>query len=518
MGSVETVQSESGISDNSPPKTDLKFLVPLVIALSLIYALFVAAAMQRRVWYDELFTLDIASASTPTRVMELIHKWDLNPPLSYFLSRWSVQIFGHGKFGLRLPSILEFYTASLFLFAFIRKRIGDAFALFSISILWEGPLFYYAVEARPYALLLMFFSILLYCWDRATSPDRPAWALAGTFFATLGLLLSHVFAPLSLAAIFGAEAVRFARTKKADISLWIALLLPCLAMLTYIPLFRIYRPVIFPYPDQASFTRIGGFFKEAIWDSTAVLYASMLGFAIFRSRREKDRLTPVTPELLTIGCVLLCTPAVLNMVLMHGHRAFWPRYCITAAAATSIIYVFLFAYRSRAGRASGYAAAALILLYGSYNAAHTMRRGAVPGDSSALMTIKPELPLVVENGLTFFEMNQFEDTGLLSRSYYLKDRPAAVRYSHSTLFEDFEPPDRLDSEFHIRANVDNYASFISRHPQFLMFTSGNGTYWLVRKLRADGEQIEKIADVNVPYLDSEIYLVTIRNPETNSHE
>jgi hypothetical protein len=517
MGVVEAVQDESGLSDSLVPKTAPKFLLPAVVALSVIYVFFVAAAMQRHLWYDELFTFDIASASTPGRVMELIHKWDLNPPLSYFLSRWSMQIFGHAKLGVRLPSIIEFYAASLFLFAFASKRIGSILASFGVLILWEGPLFYYAVEARPYALLLMFFSMLLFCWDRAISPNRQFWSLVGTFFATLGMLLSHVFAPLSLSAIFIAEVVRFERTRKTDLSLWIALSLPCLAMLTYIPLFQIYKPVIFPYIDQASFVQIRLFFQQAIWDSTAVLYATMFAYAVSwnhleKGQLEKGQLVRIPREISTVACVLFSTPIILNLVLMHGQRAFWPRYCITASAAICIIYAFLFASRSRVGRAGGCVAAAVLLAFGLRNAVYTIRHGGQAGDGSMLTTIRPDLPLVIENGLTFFEMNQFEDGSLLNRAYYLKDRPAAIRYSHGTLFEDFEPPDRLDPEFHIRGHVKDYGSFIAQHPHFLMLTSGNGAYWLVHKLHADGEQVEKVADVNIPYRETELYLVTVSKP------
>jgi hypothetical protein len=284
-------------------------------------------------------------------------------------------------------------------------------------------------------------------------------------------------------------------------------------MLTYIPLFRIYRPVIFPYADQASFGQISLFFQQAVWDSSAVLYASMLALATSRNRLEKGALALVPPELKTIACVLLCTPIIVNLVLMPGHRAFWPRYCITAAFATCVIYAFLFAYRSGVGRRGGYVAATVVLLFGLRNAMHALQHSDQSHDGSILNSIEPSLPLVVENGLTFFEMNQFEGTNLLNRAYYLKDRPAAIRYSHGTLFEDFEPPDRLDPEFHIRAHVDNYGHFIAQHPHFLMLTSGNGAYWLVRKLRADGEHIEKVADVNIPYRDSELYLVTVRKPD-----
>lgn len=519
-GVTQTIRDERGVSNDSVPKNGPKngpkISLLIFISFSLIYVLFVATAMHRRVWYDELFTLDIARASTPSRVMELIRKWDLNPPLSYFLSRWSMAVFGQGRLGLRLPSIVEFYTASVFLFAFSRKRIGNGFALFAISILWEGPLFYYAVEARPYALLVMCFSILIFCWDRATSPNRPIWSLVGTFFGALGMLLSHVFAPLTLAAIFVGEGIRFARNRKTDIALWTVLLLPCLAILLYIPLFRIYRPVLFPFKDQAALWQIREYFMHGVWDDRVILYATVLAFIVPRGNRESRRSAPFPLEQRAAALFLLFMPILLNLMLMHNQRAFWARYCITTSVTLCLAYAFLLAYRMDVGQRAGYVAAGVVLLFGLLNVVTVMRSDARPGRGIALAMVRPDLPLVIENGLTFFEMNHFEDSSLMNRVHYLEDRQAAIKYSHSTLFDDFEPPQRLDPEFHIRAQVDDYASFLSHHPQFLMLANRTGVYWLVSKLRDDGEEIEKISAVDVPYTETEVYLVTVRKSATGN--
>ena len=518
-GVTATVRDERDVSNDSIPKNgprnDSKISLLIFISLSLIYVLFIVAAMHRRVWYDELFTMDIARASTPSRVMELIRRWDWNPPLGYFLSRWSMNIFGQGKLGLRLPSIVEFYIASLFLFAFTRKRIGDAFAVLAILVLWEGPIFYYAVEARPYAALVMSFSILVFCWDRATSPNRPIWSLVGTFFGTLGMLMSHVFAPLTLAAIFIGEGTRFARSRKTDIVLWIALLLPCAAMLLYIPMFRIYRQVLFPYYDQASLRQIQQFFMLRVFDNSVILYATLLAFIVSRGNRAR-RLAPFPLEQLAAAFFLLALPILLNLMLMHNERAFWPRYCITTSVTLCLVYAFLGAYQTDVGQRGAYAAAGVVLLFGLWNVVSAMRGDATPGRVTTLAIVRPDLPLVIENGITFFEMNHFEDNGVMNRVHYLEDPQADIKYAHSTLFDDFETPKRLAPEFHIHAQIDDYASFLSQHSQFLMLTNRRGVYWLVAKLHHDGEEIEKISDVDVPYTESEVYLVTVRKPATDN--
>jgi Dolichyl-phosphate-mannose-protein mannosyltransferase len=493
-----------------------------IIALSAIYAILIFAAMQRRVWYDELFTFDIARAATFPRLIELTRKWDLNPPLSYVLSRWSMIIFGAGKVGLRLPSILEFYAASLFLFAFARKHIGNAFALLAVLTLWNSTFFYYATEARPYALLLMCFSVVLYNWDRAIAPRRSTWTLVWVFFGSLGTLLSHVFAPLTLASIFVAEFVRFAHRRKADVWLWVALLLPCLAMVTYIPLFQTYSSVLFPPDLQASFHQIRQFYESTMWDGLAVpvIYGLLLAFAINRSRPQAVSPSRVWLEHTALATYLVLTPILLNIVLMRGHRIFWPRYCITAGVAAYLVCAFVFAYRSGIGRRGAYAVVATLAAAGMLHSFSSLRLGTGSSDASVLNDIKPDLPVVDADGFTFFEMNHFEEPRLLNRVYFLKDRASAIRYGNDTLFEDFEPPDRLGPDFPIHAHVDDYQSFIQQHKQFLVLGTPDhwaGT-WLLDRLVDDGSRVEKIRTLDIPYNGRQLYLVSVLQPQSETHQ
>jgi hypothetical protein len=49
-----------------------------------------------------------------------------------------------------------------------------------------------------------------------------------------------------------------------------------------------------------------------------------------------------------------------------------------------------------------------------------------------------------------------------------------------------------------------------------MLANRTGVYWLVSKLRDDGEEIEKISAVDVPYTETEVYLVTVRKSATGN--
>ena len=218
----------------------------MLAALTLLYVVAVLEANRRFVWFDELYTLDLARAKTIPLIWQLIRRFDLQPPAVYLLSRFSMELFGQSPFGLRFPSMVEFYLGSMALFFFVRRKVGISYAAAAVLILWLGATFRYATEARAYALLMMSFSTLLLCWDIATTSEKRRLALWGVAISNLVMLTAHIFAPLSLFPFLAAELARFSRTRKADFALWAALLLPTAAMTIYIPLLQGYGGLYFP--------------------------------------------------------------------------------------------------------------------------------------------------------------------------------------------------------------------------------------------------------------------------------
>jgi len=485
--------------------------LPYLIAITVIYIALAFAAGHRRIWYDELFTLDIARAPSAAKLIEFTSKWDLNPPPSYFLARWSTDIFGAGKLGLRLPSMLEFYIASLFLFAIVRRYLGNAFAMFAVFVLWDSPYFYYAAEGRPYALLLMSFMGLLYFWELAIRPRRSNLALAGVLFFAVCLVISHVFAPLSLAGIYLAEMVRTVRKKKIDIALWLALLLPCAAMTIYIPLFHAYGGVVFPAAFQASPTMVWLLYHDNLWTGLTVdllcAYAVLVIVTMLRGRGDAETIYKIAPEQVAVAIYILATPLLLNVALMRGHGAFWPRYVITCGAVAYLVIAFLFAYGTRAGRKTVYAACVVLVFFAAIKASRGLSHGG-PHDASAFAAIRPGLPMVDASGEVFFEMNHYESPEFLHGLYYLKDHEAAMKYAHASMYDTHEPPDLLPPEFEVRAHVEQYSAFVAQHPRFLVVgRPDNPQDWLLAKLQDDGAEVEYIGNVSIPYADSQVFLV-----------
>ena len=173
-------------------------------------------------------------------------KFDFQLPSGYLVNGFFDAVWRYRKSALRFllyVGVLRRQCGSLLL---CTCKVGIAYSAVALLILWMGETFPYATEARPYALLMMFFALLLLCWDLATSSQKRYLPLWGAGIANLGMLGAHVFGLFSLLPFLAAEAVRFQRTRKSDPALWAALLLPTVVVALYLPLFHGYEAIYFP--------------------------------------------------------------------------------------------------------------------------------------------------------------------------------------------------------------------------------------------------------------------------------
>src|SRR5450755_221556 len=179
-GCVADYRSDLLPHAHTPLAKDSEFWF-ILASLTAIYVTALYFTAQRFVWFDELCTFDVARAPSLHTLSQWVLKFDNNPPTVYLLSRVSMWIFGPTPFGLRLPSMLEFYFGSVSMLVYLRRKVGNAVAAFGVVIWWSSSSFYYASEARVYALVFMSFACLLLAWDTATKrADRTValWCVA----------------------------------------------------------------------------------------------------------------------------------------------------------------------------------------------------------------------------------------------------------------------------------------------------------------------------------------------------
>ena len=480
----------------------------VTVALTFLYVVTVAIGNRRYVWFDELCTFEIARSASLRQLLHRVLTFDCNPPTVYLLSRGSMSIFGPTSFGLRFPSMLEFYFGSMAILLYVRRKVGIAFAALAVLLLWAAaPTLYYAVEARTYALTFLSFACLLLSWDTAVRAQPRLLALFGVAISTLFLVVAHVFAPFTLFAFIVAEAVRFLRRRKPDYPLWAALLLPMSAMLIYLPLISSCGRVVFNV--FASFNTIVIFFETTL--GVPIISAVLLMILLIPTgAASKTTTTRFSSEEATLLACLFLSPILLNLVLMVRQETFYNRYGLTTQVAIVVALSILLPSRMRLNRWAAYAGSMLLILFLLKTQVWHIVRYPVPRNAAFLETIHPDLPLVTEEGQVFMEMNRYENATLLSRLYYLKDPQASMEYEHTNIFQEFEAPDAMKKAgFPIVANVAPYATFVEQHRQFLLL--GSSVQYVFTKLRLSGATIAFVGDYkgNMPYLDTTLYLVTM---------
>ena len=519
----------------------------VALILTLLYCAFVfKRALQRPLWHDELFTLYIAQSRTLAEMWRVLRTVDLNPPLSCVLARAALAAFKPPMLACRIPSMLAFLVASLLLFSFLKRKTTAIYASLGVLLLWNSRFFDYATEARPYALMLAFTTIMLLGWQHATRDGRRWPSLLILTFGGFGLLLSHVFGICALAAFWLAEAVRCYLRRKCDWALWACLSLPLIGCITYLPLIHTQSVALYPPQWQPSVERTTLMYQNQVQAVFLPLLIMLLLAAAWR-RKPSTRMFPLNiPEcVLLVG--LLLELVEVSLLLARSHGALAERYGIMVVIPLTVLPVLTLAWGSRCNAMAGVLLTAYLILslyvpprviaveelptilspkqtaqvvqwvfplplaerpvkyldasYGTSRSEPPVRlRGG-------LDDVQPELPIVAASPSTFLEMDNREGDKIVRRLYYLTDREAATQIAHHTLFESYAELKRV---FPIRATIERYQDFVRAYPRFLVIgTYGYPGDWLLQKLQADGATARLAWRLELAYKDKDVYEISM---------
>jgi hypothetical protein len=130
----------------------------VVLLSAAAFAASLWASWQRPVWHDELYTLWLARMPLPDLLAAL--KVDSGPPLHYLLCHLLYLLVGWqegsalGTFVVRLPSVVAFALLPWVVWWGTRQMPAARFWGPLLVVAWL-PMFYFATEARAYALLAL---------------------------------------------------------------------------------------------------------------------------------------------------------------------------------------------------------------------------------------------------------------------------------------------------------------------------------------------------------------------------
>ena len=515
----------------------------------------------RHLDHDELFTFYIAQASNIGQLLKLTRTIDLHPPLSYLLVRSSFAIFGVSAWSCRLPFFVAFLATSALLYSFVNRLLSPIYGLIAILILWSSPYARLATEARPYAMVLCFSAVLLVNWHEIVKEDGQSanpWALAMVMAGGFGLLLSHVLGVLAYGAFLAAEIICLWKRQKPNWQLWVTLLIPLIAVVSYLPLIRNRSDILFSEYSQASPRRLAICYWEHLRYLVTPLILIVLIAAVwpYISKRRHtapprdSRLADVPLQSLLL--LLFLVPLEIEVLFARTGTPFYERYGVVALIPCAIFPALVLGYRTHCSRLAGGSVAVLLAILLILNtsgqawliehlssaarpqvAARLLYLVALPPVAppplklptvpsyleSALNSatnvryldaVDPSIPLVAGSGPTFLELDNYQDAALRRRLYLLTNHEAASSIVHNTVFDHYEI---VKAAFPIGGQVEPYCAFLRQHPQFLVLGGYNyPDTWLLRKLELDGARLNIVGTYDDGVIEEhQIYRVSLEN-------
>jgi len=486
---------------------------------------------------DELYTYRIARAGSLRQMLTLMRETDLHPPLSYLLERMSLWLGGvqalHGLGGrwlfARLPSVLAGLAASLALFAFVRRSLGNLFSLVGVAVFWFSPAIDTAWQNRPYMLWLALLSALMLSWSRAVKPGRTGWAITGVAASVAGMTMTHMFGLACVFPFLAVEAAKWWRVRRTDWPLWLALTLPCLLGVSYAYQVTHFGGTLFPAAYLPSVQAGFGMYTGMVTDLSVILGCCIVAAMILptdmgtqRRVRSRNFAEGRDELMLLVGIALL--PALLLTAAAVRQTQFFARYGMCGILAVSALAPWAMQRKLRGSRAI--ATLLVFSLFGNIAARIVTDSATFGGDGEgrhltgvhplALKDLDQHLPIVAASALTFTEMTDREPDRIAQRTYYLTGGGMAVRYGHATIFEGEA---RIHELMGMRGEVEPMGEFVDAHKQFYLI----GTYtsdeeWLPRALVAqkqvDVRYLGKFASTYMA--GDDVYLVTMATPPAGS--
>ena len=467
-------------------------------------------------WHDEMYTAILSQLPDSQALSRALSDGvDGNPPLFYYLTRFSRVLIPDDHVAYRTPSIAGFLLVLVCIYAIVSTRVDRLSALAASSLLLALPVASYAYEARPYTPMVACVCCAVLAWQRVGHGHRNEWALG---IGLAGALSFHYYAALAWPAFIAAECARWYVRKTCRPRVWVALCLGALPLVLFrdhlATLREVYGQNLWapPSPVQVITGSDWLFGVRHLGFVLVMGIATGIAYRIVSLRSPPQRLNTSTSEntaerwtgiteeeVLSLGLLAVPAIGVTVATIMGGDLD--PRYMLTAVVGGAIGVGLLLG--------SAVAPIRWFVLFASLGA-YALR---VPGPASELLagtlvqrrvvaaqlletTIRKHtnlgVPIVVSDGLQYLPLTRYIAPDLRHDLYALVDPTSAVDYVGS---------DSVDRNLqllrgYVPLQIVDYADFASAHRSFLMVSSGERFDWLPTRLVRDGHDVTLVANEN----------------------
>jgi hypothetical protein len=465
-----------------------------------------AGAATRPFSFEEIVTLAVNGQPSLKAVWAaLASAVDAQPMGFYLFERAGTALVQNPHFGLRLPAILAFPCTLICVFLYIKKRSGELIGCLCAVLLLSTMLFSrYAIEGRPYSLLMACIAFALVCYQHLPSAF---W----TVMLGLSLALAesiHPYAVFAMAPFGLAEAVVFLITRRFRWSVWLALAMGTVPLVGFWPLLANVRAVYGGYlKNDYSFRGIpatyGAYF---LTDSgygvafAAVCIAAVIalrlwpqhtGTAVSVSRNEEQ-----SEGILLAGFV--CLPLITYSVVRVMHGGMRDAYAMAAILGMCLAVGCMLTLVKRVGLV-------LFAVFLAFNVG--LREFKFWESAHSLHLVKPteslaafvrstgyensDLPIVIASGMTYPQLAYYATGSIAHRLVYLTDNEKAIHYQGGDSID--KSVELLGKYMHLQAR--DYTEFTSAHPVFLVFGGepGYANTWLAQHLSRQDYSVKAVA-------------------------
>jgi hypothetical protein len=461
----------------------------------------IVAAATKPFWFDELLTLTVSSLPSMKAVWTaLAHALDGQPPGFYFVERNFVTAVHSKEIALRLASIITFPVTLVCVFIYAKKRSGETIALLCAFLLLLTSLFTrYAVEARPYSMMIACFAFALVCYQRV---PNPLWTVL--FAVTLAIAQTlHHYSVLSMVPFGIAETVFLARAKKFRWQVWLALVVGAVPLLFFWPLLAQLKAAVgVHYYERYSYSAVpgtyGAFFLTDSAFATAVVavaVAGIIGSRFLRRTETPSKISDLDAAEGTLLLSLTLLPLIAFTIVNVMHGGMRDAYILASLLGIALALAGALSI-ARPGVVAMFAVfvffSVAVREYKFWRSDHSLHFRSPAADVQEFVEKNgnPKLPVVISSGMRYTPLNCYASPAFAKRMFYLMDKDKLYKY---------EGTDTFDKTVEILGNymplqVRDFSEFTAEHPEFLLYTEepDDGGTWLPIYLSREAESMRTV--------------------------
>ena len=417
-------------------------------------------AATRFFWTDEIITIAVSSLSSPSAIWSSLKEaTDGNPPAFYIIESALASVTGDPHVSFRVASVLGLLLTSIALFIFVRRSVGAIGGLLAATMPLLTPLFSFAIEARPYSVVLACLAWAMVTWQNVARPWRPV-GLALLLMTAVSL---HFFALAAIVPFGLAELAWTLQARKVRLRVWIALatvIVPLAALWPQVASLRERFGAHYWAQEGPTFMLTAHEKTLGLPDywsvSVAVALSASLLFEVLRALRTPDAPPETTSEKMLLLAFINLPVIAYGMTVVAG-GGLSSRYVLPSTLG---VIAALSSAAARGRWRRGAVCLVILLLVVAFRGGKHWRdrpesaKNSKHPDTAVLEELlrssgRPDLPVVVSNGHAFLEMTYYSGTAPLPRFTYLLDRDAAIKHASSDSvdlqLELLSPLMRLDS-------------------------------------------------------------------------